>query len=372
MPSSATENAPAGAVGAPEFLPLGICDVRHETREAIAVTFAVPPELREIFRFIQGQHLVLRAWIGGEEIRRSYSICSAIQDASLRIAIKRIPGGLFSNWAHDHLKAGMTIDVMGPKGNFNLLLAEASRTHYAAFAVGVGITPVLSIVKSTLLAEPGSRFTLFYGNRSSGAVMFREELAGLKDSFLSRFNLVHVMTREHQDLDLLNGRITPERGEQLLRTFSPLETVDGVFVCCPRDTALGIREKLRALGFAPEKIKVELFHAGNPGSSRIPAAGEPSAEGCEVSVVFDGRTRIFTMEKGKETVLDAALRSGIELRYSCKSGVCSTCRCKLTEGQVDMDASYALESYEVDRGFILACQSYPTTPRITVDFDHAE
>jgi ring-1,2-phenylacetyl-CoA epoxidase subunit PaaE len=361
MPSSATN-----------FHLLKVREVRADTREAIVVTFDVPPELREVFRFTQGQHLALRTHLNGEEVRRCYSICSAAQDAALRIGIKRVEGGLFSTWAHEYLKPGSSVEVMPPSGYFFSDLSPTACRHYVAFAAGSGITPIFSIIKTTLLSEPGSRFTLFYGNRSSNTTMFREELADLKDRFMGRFNLVHVMTREHQDLEILNGRITSDRIEQLLSRFAPLATVDFVFICGPREMAAGVSGKLQVLGFPGSRIKVELFLSSGGGRAPVAVAERKGTEACEVAVICDGRRRTFTMEKGSETVLDAALRHGIELRYSCKSGVCSTCRCKLTEGQVEMDASYALETYEVERGLVLACQSYPTTARITVDFDHAE
>jgi ring-1,2-phenylacetyl-CoA epoxidase subunit PaaE len=361
MPSSATD-----------FHLLKVRQVRSDTRDAIVVTFDVPPELLETFRFTHGQHLALRTRIAGEEVRRCYSICSAVQDEALRIGIKRVEGGLFSSWAHEHLKPGTEIEVMAPGGYFFTELSPAACRHYVAFAAGSGITPIFSIIKTTLLTEPGSRFTLFYGNRSSNTTIFREELADLKDRFMGRFNLVHVMTREHQDLDMLNGRITADRLELLLHRFAPLATVDFVFICGPREMAVGLREKLQAVGFPAGQIKLEQFVSGGTLRPQVAVADRKTAEACEVDVICDGRKRTFTMEKGTETVLDAALRHGIELRYSCKSGVCSTCRCKLTEGQVEMDASYALETYEVERGLVLACQSYPTTARITVDFDHAE
>jgi ring-1,2-phenylacetyl-CoA epoxidase subunit PaaE len=371
MPSSAIEQPRLGPANPPAFHPLVVAGVRPETRDAVVVTLEIPAQLKAAFRVTQGQHLDVRAWIGNEEVKRSYSVCSAAAESDLRIAIKRTPGGTFSNWANDSLQPGMILETSTPQGHFSLPLDPSARRHYAAFATGIGITPILGMVKTTLLTESESQFTLFYGSRSSGTALFREELADLKDYFLSRFNLVHVMTREHQDLDLLNGRLSPERAEQLLRTFSPLPTLNGIFISCPRDTALPLRDRFKALGFPRDQLKVELFTAGRPALTR-PRPAAAAAEGCEVSVVFDGRIRTFAMEKGNETVLDAALRNGIELRYSCKSGVCSTCRCKLTEGQVEMDASYALETYEVERGFVLACQSYPTSSRLTIDFDLAE
>jgi ring-1,2-phenylacetyl-CoA epoxidase subunit PaaE len=353
-----------------KFHPLRIDSVRPETREAVAVTFAVPPELAESFRFTQGQHLTLRADIDGEDVRRSYSICSGVQDGRLRIAIKRVPGGQFSNWANANLRPGQVIEVMPPMGHFNVPLAADARRHYVAFAAGSGITPVFSLVKTTLAAEPASEFTLFYGNRASSSVMFKEELADLKDAYLARFNLVYVMSREPQDIDLLNGRITREKAESLLRGWVDVSEVDAFFVCGPDGMMKAVQEALDGLGVAKSKVKVELFATSIPRRKDGPVHAHPvvGRQECEVTVIQDGRQRSFTMAK-TEPVLEAALAQGLELPYSCKGGVCATCRCKLREGQVDMDANFALEDYEVARGFVLTCQSYPVSDRLVLDFD---
>ncbi|MEG2034406.1 MAG: FAD-binding oxidoreductase, partial [Janthinobacterium sp.] len=218
-----------------KFYPLCVANVRNETRDTIAVTFDVPEELQQQFRFQQGQHLTLRANINAEDVRRSYSICSAVQDGTLRVAIKRTPGGAFSTWANDTLKAGATIEVMPPMGHFNVPLDCLNRKHYLAFAAGSGITPILSIIKTTLLTEPLSRFTLFYGNRASSSVIFKEELTDLKDVYLERLNLVYVMSREQQDIELFNGRITQEKCEQFLQHWIRVEDYDNAFICGPED-----------------------------------------------------------------------------------------------------------------------------------------
>jgi ring-1,2-phenylacetyl-CoA epoxidase subunit PaaE len=353
-----------------KFHPLRIESVRPETREAVAVTFAVPPELADSFRFTQGQHLTLRADIEGEDVRRSYSICAGAHDGRLRIAIKRVPGGQFSNWANAHLKPGQVLEVMPPMGHFNVPLAADARRHYVAFAAGSGITPVFSLVKTTLAAEPASEFTLFYGNRASSSVMFKEELADLKDSYLARFNLVYVMSREPQDIDLLNGRITRDKAETLLRRWVDVNEVDAFFVCGPDGMMKAVQAALEGLDIPKSKVKVELFATSIPRKKDGPARAQAVADQkqCEVTVIQDGRQRSFSMDRN-EAVLEAALAQGLELPYSCKGGVCSTCRCKLREGQVDMDANFALEDYEVARGFILTCQSYPVTDKLVLDFD---
>ncbi|MDC8758625.1 1,2-phenylacetyl-CoA epoxidase subunit PaaE [Janthinobacterium fluminis] len=357
-----------------KFYPLSVSNVRHETRDAIAVTFAVPPELRESFRFQQGQHLTLRAHINAEDIRRSYSICSSVQEGALRVAIKRTPGGAFSTWANDTLKAGATLDVMPPMGHFNVPLAADNRKHYLAFAAGSGITPILSIIKTTLQSEPHSRFTLFYGNRASSSVIFKEELSDLKDNYLERLNLAYVMSREQQDIELFNGRITQEKCEQFLRHWIRIEDFDHAFICGPEDMMLGVSAALQAAGMPKQNIKIELFAASIPKHQHQPRArSDAQAQlATQVTVIMDGNHTTFTMERDKESILDAGLRQGIDMRYSCKGGVCSTCRCKLVDGKVDMDVNYALEDYEIARGFVLSCQSFPVTDSVVVDFDQAE
>jgi ring-1,2-phenylacetyl-CoA epoxidase subunit PaaE len=356
-----------------KFYPLSVAQVRNETRDTIAVTFAVPDELAPSFAYQQGQHLTLRAMIDGEDVRRSYSICSSVQDGLLRVAIKRTQGGLFSSWANDHLKPGMTLDVMPPMGHFNVPLSGENARHYLAFAAGSGITPILSIIKTTLLAEPNSRFSLFYGNRASSSVIFRDELTDLKDSNMERLNLAYVMSREQQDIELFNGRITKEKCEQFLKHWINIDDVDVAFICGPEDMMHGVSAALQEAGMPKERIKVELFAASIPKHAHKPRAFDPGARHeTEVTVIMDGSHTSFTMDKDKESILDAGLRAGIDMRYSCKGGVCSTCRCKLIDGKVDMDANYALEDYEIARGFVLSCQAFPVTDKVIVDFDQAE
>jgi ring-1,2-phenylacetyl-CoA epoxidase subunit PaaE len=326
--------------------------------------------LKETFRFIHGQHLTLRADIDGEDLRRSYSICSAVQDGDLRIAIKRAPGGVFSTWANATLKPGDVIDVMPPMGHFNTPLDPANRKRYLAFAAGSGITPILSIVKSTLQAEPQSEFTLFYGNRASSAVIFREELAELKDRYLARFNLVYVMSREQQDIELFNGRITREKCDQFFAHWVDPADFDVAFVCGPDGMMRAVADSLEAHGMPKASIKIELFAASIPKHRHVaharPVVGRQE---CDVTLIIDGRHLSFTMEKDTESLLDAGLRQGIDMRYSCRGGVCSTCRAKVVEGKVDMDVNFALEDYEIARGFVLTCQGYPATDKVVVDFD---
>jgi ring-1,2-phenylacetyl-CoA epoxidase subunit PaaE len=353
-----------------KFHRLQVAKVERETRDAVAITFAVPEALAEPFRFIAGQHLTLKADIEGQDVRRSYSICSGAHDGQLRIAVKRNPGGVFSEWANRSLQAGHTFEVLPPAGHFNVPLAAENQRHYVGFAAGSGITPLLSLIKTVLASEPGSRFTLFYGNRASSSVMFKEELAALKDIYLTRFNLVHVLSRETQDIDLLHGRIDRAKADALIDNWLDLEDVHTVFVCGPDGMMRGVADALKARGFPDAKIKIERFATSIPKHEHRPSkVPEPGHTECEVTAVLDGVTRTFTLEKGKESILEAGLKAGVELPYSCKSGACSTCRAKLTTGEVDMDVNFALEDYELARGFVLTCQSHPVTDRVTVDYD---
>ncbi|MGH9467818.1 MAG: 2Fe-2S iron-sulfur cluster-binding protein, partial [Terriglobales bacterium] len=338
-----------------QYHSLPIAAVTAETRDAVTVTFAVPPELEAVFRFTQGQHVNVRARIEGAEVRRSYSICAEAGVDRLRILIKRQPEGLFSNWANDSLRAGQTLDVMPPSGLFHTPLDAARAGRYLAVAAGSGITPVLSLLKTTLRAEPHSQFTLVYGNRASSSILFREELADLKDRYLDRFSLVHVMTREHQDLDLLNGRLSAEKMEQLLRYWGPLAGMDAVFLCGPQLLNRELTDSFRAAGYSAARIKIEQF-AANQQRQQAGAAGRPRAAATqtsrEVRLILDGRQYRFPIERERETILEAGLRAGLDLRFSCKSGVCATCRAKLVSGEVDMDGNFALEDNEIARGYI--------------------
>jgi ring-1,2-phenylacetyl-CoA epoxidase subunit PaaE len=352
------------------FHRLTVAKVERETREAVVVTFDVPPELAPQFRFAAGQHLTVRAAIDGADVRRSYSICSTEQDARLRIAVKRSPGGTFSTWANERLAAGDALEVTAPMGHFGLAVDPSRARRYVAFAAGSGITPLLSIVGTTLAAEPASEFTLVYGNRASASVMFREELAALKDAHLTRFDLVHVLSREAQDVPLLHGRIDRDKADALLAHWVDLDGVDAIYLCGPDGMMRAVADALRAGGIPEAKVRIERFAASIPKHEHKP--GPPPAPGhaeCEVTAILDGARRTFTLEKGRESILEAGLRAGVELPYSCKGGVCSTCRAKLVEGEADMDVNFALEDYEVARGFVLTCQSYPATDKVTVDYD---
>lgn len=354
------------------FYSLKVASVAKNTRDAVVVTFDVPGELDDKFAFRPGQYLTLRTQVNGEELRRSYSICAAPSDRQLRVAIKRLNDGAFSSWANQHLEAGLSIEVMPPDGNFTVDFSPAHAHRYVAFAVGSGITPILSLVKTALDTEPNSSFTLFFGNRASSAVLFREEIEDIKNRYMTRFSLVYVMSREHQDIELFNGRLDGDKVQQLLSLWMDPSTIDYAFVCGPQDMTESVTQALVDKGLDKSRIKFELF--GSPKGPRALHTGQearkaPGKELCEVTVIQDGVTRTLNIEKNKDSVLDSALAQGIELPYSCKGGVCSSCRCKVIEGEVDMDANFALEDYEVARGFVLCCQSFPVTDRLVIDFD---
>ena len=359
-----------GAPARHQFHALRVRAVHNLTRDAIAVSFDAPAQADGLFRYVQGQYLTLRTQINGEEVRRSYSICSAVQQQQLRVAIKRVGGGVFSNWAAENLKPGVVIEAMAPQGSFFVPLDAGARRHVLAVACGSGITPVLSLIESTLLAEPHSQVTLVYGNRSSGAVMFKEEIEDLKDRYLGRLNLVWIMSRESQDIGLFHGRIDYDKCMQLFRQWIDPAGIDLAFICGPQDMMLSTTRALQDSGVPPARIKAELFGSAAPAAStRTPRQAVHGSDLCEVQVVMDGTRRSFSMQKNRDNIVDAGLLAGLEMPYACKGGVCSTCRGLVTEGEVDMDINFALEDYEVARGFVLCCQSYPVSDTLVIDFD---
>jgi ring-1,2-phenylacetyl-CoA epoxidase subunit PaaE len=353
------------------FHKLTVAGVEAITRDSVAITFAVPEALQKEFDYVQGQYLTLRATIDGQEVRRSYSICSAVQDRRLRVAIKKVSGGIFSNWATTSLLPGVAIQVMPPQGHFHVPLVDSTPAlsrHVVAIAAGSGITPMLSIIKTMLIAEPFTRITLVYGNRSSSSVMFKEELEDLKDSFLARLNLVWVMSRESQDIELFNGRIDYEKTSELLTRWISPAGIDAAFICGPHDMMLAVTKALVDKGVDKTRIKAELFGSPLSGKPRAESHAFKGIKECEVEVVLDGIRRHFTMAKS-QSLVDGGLKAGLDMPYACKGGVCSTCRAQVLCGEVDMDNNFALEDYEVARGFVLCCQSFPVSDKLVIDFD---
>jgi ring-1,2-phenylacetyl-CoA epoxidase subunit PaaE len=356
----------------PKFHSLKIKEVRRETDECVSLSFEVPEALEEEYGFTQGQHLTLRTEIDGEELRRSYSICASPEEGELRVAVKRVEGGRFSTFVNDQLEEGAVLDVMTPMGRFFTPLDPQEEKHYVAFAAGSGITPVISILKTVLLKEPKSRFTLFYGNRRVDSIIFREELEGLKNRFMGRLALHHILSRERLDSELFSGRITGEKAMQFFEKLIDPADVDEFFLCGPYPMIESIRETLWQLSVDKEKIHFELFTpaGGWNGEKKKKAEKKPRPEGiATVTVTLDGKSFSFPMSSAEDSILEAAQRTGADLPFACKGGVCSSCRAKLEQGEVDMAVNYALEEDEVEAGYILTCQSFPKTKEVKVNFD---
>jgi len=352
--------------------PLRVAAVEPVTGDSVAIEFVVPPELREQFAFVQGQHVSLRCEAAGDDLRRSYSICSAAGSGRLRIAVKCLPNGVFSAYARDRLGPGDVVEVVTPTGRFNTPLDPTRSRSYVMIAAGSGITPVLSILATVLDAEPRSTVTLLYGNRTVADIMFLEDLEDLKNLHPARFTMFHVLSREEQEVELFHGRLDRERLQRFLDVLVPVDSVDEWFLCGPRGMIDAARELLAERGVDASHVHFELFHTESieaARSTRSPAADAVSGEVADVTIVLDGRSSTFRMPRTGERILDAALRVRSDAPYACKGGVCGTCRAKLVEGTVTMEQCYALEQAEVDAGFVLACQSHPTAERVTLDFD---
>ncbi|HEX8630702.1 MAG TPA: 1,2-phenylacetyl-CoA epoxidase subunit PaaE [Catenuloplanes sp.] len=355
----------------PTFHPLPVTGLERLTGEAVAITFTVPPELRDTFAFQAGQHLTVRRPDGAGDVRRSYSICSTPAELAatgrLRVAVKEVPGGAFSSFAVRALKAGDAVDVLPPMGTFTTAFDPGRARRYAAVAAGSGITPVLALVATALAVEPASTFTLVYGNRRAADVMFADELADLKDRYPTRLRVLHVLSREAGVAPLLSGRVDAERMGRLLDTLLPAEGVDEWFLCGPYGMVTDAQRVLAERGVPAQAVHRELFFADEPPAAprQLPSTAQV---GAEATIVLDGRASTVTVAPG-ERLLDAALRVRGELPYACKGGVCSTCRAKLVEGRVTMARNYALEPDEVAAGYVLTCQSSPVTDRLVVDYD---
>ncbi len=343
--------------------------VRTETPDAVSITFDVPADLTPAFRFDAGQYLTLRTTLDGAEVRRSYSICAGPDDGELRIAIKRVPGGQFSGWATRDLSPGDVLDVMSPTGRFGVTHDPAAARTHVGFAAGSGITPILSIARGVLSREPASRFFLFYGARSAADMLFREALEELKDRYLGRLSVFPVLSQEQQDVPVLNGRLDGDKVRLLLRYIVPAAIVDHAFLCGPAGMIDDVGAALFGLGVPSERVHVERFVSAHAGIARpAPAVVATAAPFATAALIVDGRrTEIPVAEH--ETVLDAALRAGVDLPYACKGGMCSTCRAHVTEGAVTMALNFSLEPWELAADFVLTCQATPVTPRVVVDFD---
>jgi ring-1,2-phenylacetyl-CoA epoxidase subunit PaaE len=350
----------------PVFHALRVCDVRRETADTVSVAFTVPDELATAYEFAPGQHVAIRMpGPDGDEVRRSYSICSGLDDGELRVAVKNIPGGVFGAHANERLQPGDVLDVMTPAGRFTTALDPANEKSYLGIAAGSGITPVISLIRSVLAREPRSRFTLVYGNRGPTTVIFREALEDLKDRYLDRLQVIHVFSREQQHSALLNGRIDAEKVRVLAAHLLDVPSYDEAFICGPEPMTLAVRDVLVELGLEPTHVHLELFGSHAP-APRAPRAD--TGDRRQVTVILDGIKTEVSAHRD-DTLLEAGQAAGLDLPFSCRGGVCATCRAKVIDGAVTMDVNYALEQWETDAGYVLTCQSRPTTDHVAVDYD---
>ncbi len=354
-----------------DFYPIRVSEVHKETKDCTSITFDIPEELQEIFLFKQGQHLTLKATIDGEDVRRSYSLCSSPLENKWQVAVKRINGGVFSNYANNVLKVGDTIELMPPLGSFFVETNPSVAKNYVVFAAGSGITPILSIIKTHLAAEPNSTFKLFYLNRNVKSIIFKEEIEALRNMYFGRLEIFYFLTKEQRDIPLLNGRFTSEKIQELTAKVLDVSAIDECFVCGPEDMIFMIRDELVNAGLAKEKVHYELFFSGGSeeDKKRAAEAVEHKFEGTEVTIIDGGKEFHFAMDDDYDNILDGALAAGADLPFACKGGVCSTCKCKVIDGTVEMKINYALEEDEVAKGLVLSCQAVPTTEKVVVDFD---
>ncbi|MEM7728335.1 MAG: 2Fe-2S iron-sulfur cluster-binding protein [Pseudomonadota bacterium] len=351
------------------FTPLTITDIRPETRDAVVLTLEPPADRADDFKFIQGQYLTFRREFEGEELRRSYSICSGIHDNQLRVGIKKVDGGWFSTWANDELKVGDTLDAMAPMGKFYAPLDPDAERLYYCFAGGSGITPMVSIIRTVMQAEPKSRVVLVYANRSINSIMFKEELNDIKDQYLERFTLLNVLEMDSGDIDMFNGRVDAETCDQLFTSWLDPREADYAFICGPEPMMLGIAAGLERHGMEKDKIKFELFKSVPPKKARTKTNVEKGGKKVRATIIVDGQRRLMDMPASGASILEAAMENKIDVPYSCRAGVCSTCSAKVIKGDVDMEVNYGLEDYEVERGFVLTCQSFPKSDEIVIDYD---
>jgi len=352
-----------------KFYPFTIKDIQRPTEDSVSLIFDVPEDLKQAFQYKPGQHLTIKKDIDGEEVRRSYSLCSSPVEEHMAVAIKRVEGGRFSNYACDHLRPGDEVELMPPTGHFTTTLDPSHEKLYLFFASGSGITPVISLIKTILHEEPESHAILFYGNRTASSIIFKDELEALKNRFLGRLSFHHVLSQEKHETDLFSGRISADKVSAFSKVYFDPAEVDDVFICGPEQMMLNTREALQSNGISEDRIHVELFTSpvGKLGEDKKPHKTHASKH-AEITVIIDGTEIPFPYD-GNQSVLDAANEHGADLPFSCKGGVCSTCVAKLEEGEVEMDANYALEPDEVEAGLVLTCQSFPKTDKIVLNFD---
>ncbi len=354
-----------------DFHKLRVAEVKRETPDAVSVRLELPEELRETFRFRAGQHLTFRRQIGGEEVRRNYSLCVAPDEGVLKIGVKQIAGGAFSGWVNTELKAGDELEVMAPHGSFCWSFDAGARNEYVAFAGGSGITPILSLMKTALSLEPHSRFTLFYGNRNSMGVMFLEEIAALKDRYLDRLSVYHFLEEEEEEIDLFNGRLDRAKTDEILSALVRAQDVDAFFICGPGPMMDAIEEALTARGVEKPRILIERFTTGPLSPAQAAAAREleQKAAGLRMSVTLNGRRVQVAFDPDKHSILDNVRAAGLPAPFACKGGVCATCRAKVTSGEVEMKVNYGLSAEELAEGYVLTCQATPVSEGVALTYD---
>lgn len=353
----------------PVFHSLKVAEIRRETADCVSVAFDIPAELKSAYEYQPGQYLTLRATIGGNDVRRSYSICSAPFEKFCRVAIKQVEGGVFSTWANHELKAGDDLQVMTPMGGFVPEINADTKKHYVLVGAGSGVTPLISIAKTVMREEPKSEVSMILGNRQFQSIIFRDELEDMKDMHLGRFRVFHVLSGEPNDIALLHGRVDNAKLEGFMSTFLAHNPVDAVFLCGPQGMTEAARDFFIAKGVAEDAVHLELFGTALPqGAPKKVESTVDESDLCEVSVIYDGQQTDFKMSKGA-MVLDEAQKAGLDIPYSCKGGMCCTCRAKVMEGEANMVVNYALEPGEVNAGYVLTCQTQPVSAKLVVDFD---
>lgn len=353
-----------------KFHSIKVADVYKVTKDCTVITFDIPTDLKEEFKFKQGQHLTVRAHIDGKDERRSYSLCSSPMENKWQVAVKKITEGVFSSYVNDTLKKGDSLDLIAPHGAFHTDVNPKLAKNYIAFAAGSGITPILSIIKTHLATEPNSTFKLFYLNRTVKSIIFKEEIEQLKNKYFGRFEIFHFLTKEHRSIELLNGRFTKEKLQILTDKIIDIPSTDDCFICGPEQMIYLLRDELTAAGLPKEKIHFELFNTGmsEEDKQRISKIVEKKVEGTKITIIDGGKEFHFIMDEGFDNILDSAIAAGADLPFACKGGVCSTCRCKILEGTAEMKVNYALDASEVAKNYTLSCQAVPTSKKIVVDF----
>lgn len=359
-----------------QFHTLKVTDVRKETADTVSIALEIPEDLKKDFTYVQGQYLTFKKVINGEEIRRNYSICSSPMEHEWRVAVKKIDNGLFSTFANKELKVGDFLETMPPMGNFIAKTNPSQKKNYIGIAAGSGITPIMAILKTVLLVEPESTFTLLYGNKGMTSIIFKEELEALKNIYMNRFSLYHIFTREKTEFNLFNGRIDGDKCLGFSETLVDFKNADDIYICGPGEMVNSITESLAQIDIEKSKIHFELFSA--PGA--LSGLAQPKAiiqkefdgENSDVTVVLDGIHTSFALATEGDNILDAALKNGADVPYACKGAVCATCKARVQEGKVAMDLNYSLSEEEVNSGYILTCQAHPVTERVVVNFDAAQ